>query len=71
MGDNHRRSIMKAIIYRGGSIMILGLLSWLTTEDFIQASIITIGYQLISVVGYYVYERLWEKVRWGRRNENR
>ena len=66
MRDTHKRSLTKAVIYRGGSICILGLLSWVTTKDLIQASVITIGYQVVSVLGYYMYERIWEHIRWGR-----
>ena len=65
--DQHRRSITKAFIYRGGSVCLLGFLSWVTTEDLIQTSTITIGYQLASVVGYYIYERIWGKIKWGKR----
>jgi len=67
MRDQHRRSLTKAFIYRGGSVCLLGFLSWITTKDLIQASAITIGYQVASVVGYYAYERIWDRVNWGRR----
>lgn len=65
MRDTHKRSLVKAVIYRGGSLCLLGLLSWITTEDLIQTSIITIGYQVFSVVGYHVYERIWGRIKWG------
>ena len=67
MSDQHRRSLTKAFIYRGGSVLLLGFLSWITTRDLIQASTITFGYQVASVVGYYAYERIWDRVNWGRR----
>lgn len=67
MRDKHQRSIIKAFIYRGGSVTLLGFLSWITTKDIVQVSIITIGYQVVSVFGYYIYERLWDKINWGRK----
>jgi len=69
--DTHRRSITKAVIYRGGSICLLSILSWITTKDLIQTSIIAVGYQVFSVVGYYFYERIWERIKWGRQTKKK
>lgn len=67
--DTHKRSIVKAIIYRFGGIMVLAMVTWIFTRDVIQVTSVTIAYHLISIVGYYVYERLWEHMKWGRRIE--
>lgn len=66
MRDRHWRSIVKALVYKGGSIVLLALLSWLFTKDLAKMSLITVCYQIITVVGYYIHERIWEKVKWGR-----
>jgi len=64
--DSHKRSIAKAAIYRIGSVCVLAALSWITTKDLVQTTIISIGYQVVSATGYYLYERFWEQVKWGR-----
>lgn len=67
MRDTHRRSIAKAIGYKVVSIALLALLSWFFTRDLIQMSLITITYEAIAIIGYYVYERIWGRIGWGRR----
>ncbi len=67
--DSHRRSLMKALVYKVGSVTVLAVLSWVFTRDLLQMSGITITYELIAIVGYYVHERIWERVNWGRKAE--
>ena len=65
--DSHKRSIVKAVIYRGGGVVVLAGVTWIFTCDDIQVTSVTIVYHLVSVVGYYVYERVREHMKWGRR----
>jgi len=66
--DAHKRSILKALMYRGCSVVILGIVSWITTKDITQTSIIAVGYQAFSLCGYYANERIWERIKWGRKS---
>ena len=67
--DSHKRSLLKALVYKLGSVTVLAILSWLFTRDLMQMSGITVTYELIAIIGYYVHERLWERVNWGRKSE--
>lgn len=67
--DARKRSLAKAVIYKVGSIVLLAGLSWLFTRDVMQMSLITVSYEVIAMLGYYIHERLWEQVRWGRVNK--
>lgn len=64
--DSHRRSLLKALVYKLGSITVLALLSWIFTQDLVKMSGITLSYEVIAIIGYYVHERFWERVKWGR-----
>ena len=64
--DTHKRSIVKAIIYRCGGIAVLAAVTWIFTQDVIQVTAVTVVYHLVSVVGYYVYERIWGHMKWGK-----
>lgn len=64
--EKHRRSIAKAVAYRAISIVLLATLSWIFTGSFVKMTAITITYQTISIVGYYMYERIWGHISWGR-----
>jgi len=65
--DSHKRSLVKALIYKCGSIALLAILSYAFTQDLIKMSLITVSYEVIAALGYYVHERLWEQVSWGRK----
>ena len=68
--DTYKRTISKAILYRGGSILTLSLITWFTTKDIVKVTIVTVLYNLVSIVGYCIYERIWGHVKWGKgRNE--
>jgi len=65
--DSHRRSLAKALVYKLVSIALLAGLSWLFTRGLVQMSLITVTYEVIAVIGYYIHERLWERIRWGKK----
>lgn len=64
--ETHKRSLAKAIVYKGGSVALLALLSWVFTKDLLSMSLITVSYEVIAIIGYYVHERIWGKVTWGK-----
>lgn len=65
--DHHHRSLVKAITWRVLGIVMLGGLSWLFTGDFKETGLITITFNAIRFVLYYVHERVWERTEWGRK----
>ena len=68
--DSHKRSLTKAVGYRMMGVLLLATLTWIFTRDFLQMGLITGVYHGLSVFGYYVYERGWEQVKWGRSKLN-
>ena len=65
--EKHRRSVVKAIGYKSVSIALLAALAWIFTRDLMHMTAITVTYEVIAIVGYYVYERIWERIKWGRK----
>ena len=66
MRDTKIRSWAKAFTWRVVGIIILGWITWLFTKDWGETTIITVTFHSIRLILYYVHERLWEKIRWGR-----
>jgi len=64
--DLRRRSLVKSITHRIIGIAILIVLAWLITGSVQEATWITVTFNTIQVVSYYVHERSWEKINWGR-----
>ena len=60
------RSIVKSLVYRILSILGIGILGWLITRDVKETTLIAVAFQAYLTVLYYVYERVWNKINWGR-----
>ena len=67
--ESKRRTITKAMSYRGLVTVILAVLSWTFTADAGQTTFITLAYAILATIGYYGHERIWNKIGWQTRSE--
>jgi len=65
--DSNTRSFTKSITWRVFAFTLLGLISFATTKDAAAATAITIGYNLIQILTFYLHEKIWHYVPWGRK----
>ena len=63
---NRRRSFVKSITYRIIAFTVLLAITWYATSDLFQTTFISVTFQTIQLVLYYVHERLWAKIDWGK-----
>ncbi|MFC2056864.1 DUF2061 domain-containing protein [Chloroflexota bacterium] len=61
------RSFVKSLIYRLLSLSGTVILSWIITRDVSQTISITFAVQVFLIILYFVYERLWNNIQWGRK----
>ena len=64
--DNQSRSIVKTITYKVCIFTVGTLVKWAVIGDFATALSIGITKNLITAVIYYVHERVWVRVSWGK-----
>ena len=64
--ESRMRSLVKALVYRMVSIAGTGVLTWIVTKDIQETISITLIIQVFLVVLYYSYERIWDRITWGR-----
>jgi uncharacterized membrane protein len=65
-GDSRLRSLAKALSWRAGGFVFMCALAWLVTKDAQAAATIGIV-DLVAKIGlYYLHERMWERVEFGR-----
>lgn len=62
----HRRSIAKAISWRVTGSIDTFILSWIITGNPVVAGTISALEIVTKVVLYYLHERIWLKIGWGR-----
>ena len=64
--ETRLRSFVKSLIYRILSITGTGILTWIITGGIRETISITLVIQIFLIILYYVFERVWNKVNWGR-----
>lgn len=64
--EGRRRSILKAITYRFVSIMLDSAVAFVITKNAETTLLIVATTNAISIVMYFVHERVWNRVPWGR-----
>lgn len=67
MAETHRRSVAKAISWRVTGTIDTFLIIWLITGELVLASGIAGTEVMTKVFLFYLHERAWTRVRWGRK----
>ena len=65
--EGHHRSLAKAISWRVAGSLDTLVLSYLVTRNLLLASSIASAETITKIVLYYVHERAWTTIPWGRR----
>lgn len=66
MIDSASRSLVKAISWRITGTIDTFIISWLITGQILLASSIAATEVVTKIFIYWIHERLWNKVSWGR-----
>jgi uncharacterized membrane protein len=65
--ETHTRSVLKAISWRTIGTLDTFAISWFMTGEVVMAGSIA-GLEVITKIAwYYLHERFWAAVSWGRR----
>lgn len=65
--ESRIRSLVKSVIYRILSICGTGILTWLITRELGKTLSITLASQIFLICLYYLSERVWNRVHWGKK----
>ena len=65
------RSAAKALLYRTMSVIILMAISLNFTGDAGESSEISAVFAVVATGAYFVHERLWDSIKWGREGSPR
>lgn len=67
MVETHFRSIAKAVSWRVGGTIVTFTVAWFLTGKFELAARIGMLDTLIKVAAFYVHERLWNRLNFGKK----
>jgi uncharacterized membrane protein len=54
------------LTYRAILTALLAIISWIFTGNLGQMTVITIVFSVSATAIYYVHERVWNGIKWGR-----
>ncbi len=60
-----KRSVVKAITYRGIIVCLDFLVIYLLTGKVMTAAVFMVVSNIYTTVAYFLHERLWAGIRWG------
>ena len=70
MSDTSVRSLAKAVSWRITGTIDTFLISWLITGQVLLASGIALAEIMTKVVLFWLHERVWNKIKWGRTTDS-
>lgn len=64
--DTRKRTLTKALLWQVLGLVIMGLIGWAVTGSAALGSGLALSNALIGFVTYFLYERIWARIGWGR-----
>ena len=66
--ETNKRSIVKTITWRITGSTATFLIAYLLTDNLVVSSVIGVTQIVTNTILYYMHERLWNSIKWGRNN---
>ena len=64
MKENHTRSMTRSVVWRVTGVLVLVLITYIYTQNWITTSLVTILHHGVFLLVYYLHERFWLWVPW-------
>ena len=71
MYETHTRSVVKSLLWRVIATLISVCMAYLFTGSVTTAAEISLSGAAISIGIYYLHERVWDSIHWGRARQFR
>lgn len=66
MASTYQRSIVKGIVWEGFSFIITLIAVYLVYGDISLSIKFSLGLTLIKMILFFIHERAWKNVKWGK-----
>ena len=68
MTESKKRTIVRTITYRFSAWLFTIFYTWLFTGNITSATGFATLLHILLSVDYYIHERIWLKIKWGKLN---
>ena len=65
--ETRTRTIAKTLTWRASAFVMTAIIAWVATGRLAVAASIGLTDTVVKLAAYYIHERMWLKVRFGRR----
>lgn len=65
--ESHSRTLMKSITWRIIAVIVAFIVAYAFTRKPLESGGIAIVANLINMIIYYIHERIWNKISFGRK----
>lgn len=66
MMETRRRTLAKAVLWQVLGILVMALVGWAFTGSAALGGGLALSNAAIGFVTYFLYERVWARIGWGR-----
>lgn len=64
--DHWKRSLIKTVTYRVAIVVVVFIIAYFVTHKTSEALKITGWNAVLATIIYYLHERIWSRITWGR-----
>lgn len=65
----HKRSVVKTITWRVVALLVTMIAVYLYNRDIKESLVVSLSANAVKMVLYYLHERLWNRIKFGRKPE--
>ena len=69
--ESHKRSIAKTITWRVIAVLVTMIAVYLYNKDIKESLIVSLSANAVKMVLYYLHERFWNRINFGRKEITR
>lgn len=66
--ETHRRTLVKAVVWQVLGLLTMALVGFYLTGSATLGSMIALVNTSIGFAVYFLYERVWARISWGRKH---
>jgi adenylylsulfate kinase len=66
MASTYKRSLVKGIVWEGFSFIITLVAIYFVYGNLVFSLKFTLALSLVKIVLFFVHERIWKDIRWGK-----
>lgn len=60
------RAIVKAVLWTLLGLVVMSIVGFALTGSFVTGGKMALINSLVGLITYFLYERLWDRISWGR-----